>query len=78
MFSPNTECGGDESFLPDALLAGTSLPGSDPWGEEVRESQLSWVKNYPVISISQPKNPKKSHQLEFRDGRPELARIKGD
>src|SRR5262249_36808401 len=51
--SPNTECGGDESVLPEAVPVETSLLGSDPWGEAAKKSQLSWVKRYPLISICQ-------------------------
>jgi hypothetical protein len=72
------ECRGDESFLPETVLADTSLLGSDPRGEEAKKSQLSWVESYLLVSISQSKTSNNSHQLEFGDGRPELPRTKGE
>ena len=47
-------------------------------GEAAKKLQLTWVKSYPVFIESQPKKPKNPHQLDPGDGRPELARTKGE
>ena len=58
--SPNTECGGDESVLPEAVPVETSLLGSDPWGRSSQEVAADVGEKLPCLYRKSTKKTEES------------------